>query len=250
MNKNNIIKLAAEEDINKLANVTAQLYEQEYKYWPWGLLVEFTKSWTIKNAPVGASIIDYMCGTGYLLNEIIKERPDLKIYGCSLTKHFIKYGQGKYKNIKIEEKNVFEYSPPEKVDIILCNGGLHHLYFDRQGDFINKVAEELSIDGVFIIGEEILRNFNSESERKAAVNEMYNHMTRYLLERSAPKDVLASLNNVWESDLRKINEYKLSDYLLTKLLEKHFIVSDREQIWPKETNEYGDKVYICLKRKS
>jgi 2-polyprenyl-3-methyl-5-hydroxy-6-metoxy-1,4-benzoquinol methylase len=62
-----------------------ELYEQEFDYWPWGNLLQQITEWTVANAPTATSILDYMCGTGYLLNSISALRKDLSVTGCDIA---------------------------------------------------------------------------------------------------------------------------------------------------------------------
>ena len=56
-------------------------YELEYFFWPWGRLLEEVAEYVINKAPQEGFVLDYMCGTGFLLHHIGIRRSDLILAG-------------------------------------------------------------------------------------------------------------------------------------------------------------------------
>src|SRR5437870_4892471 len=75
------------------------IYEAEYKFWPWGRLLAEAAACAISTAPRDGHVVDYMCGTGYLLNLIQSKRPDLSLEGWDILQSYIEYGRRRYPNV-------------------------------------------------------------------------------------------------------------------------------------------------------
>lgn len=51
----------------------SEVYEQEFEFMPWGTLIDKILTTVQNKAPKNGSVLDLMCGPGYLLGEIAKE---------------------------------------------------------------------------------------------------------------------------------------------------------------------------------
>ena len=87
-------------------------YEEEYDYFPWGQLLKQAEERICMAARPNATILDYMCGTGYLLSRVSRRRPDLHLFGCSLIEQYIEYGAQRYSGVTLACCDVFDYVPP------------------------------------------------------------------------------------------------------------------------------------------
>ena len=108
------------------------VYELEYQFWPWGRLLARVASWVHSHAPQNGVIVDYMCGTGYLLNDLLARRSDLQAAGCSITESYIDYARMRYPRIHVSLCDAMIFEPISSPDIILCTAGLHHLARELQ----------------------------------------------------------------------------------------------------------------------
>lgn len=223
---------------------SAKLYEREYDYWPWGMLINFVASWIEANAPKGARILDYMCGTGFLLHKIMDTRPDLDCYGCSLIGEYITFAKQAYPEITFEGCDARQYVPPKPPDIVLCTAGLHHLPYEEQAGFVAKVASELAPGRWLVIGEELVAPSDHEEGRRLAILELMVEAIKYMISKRAPPEVLGTATDVLKADLI-LQEYKLDRGGLMRMLVPFFDVQGVERIWPAEEKEFGDFVFIC-----
>lgn len=69
------------------------------------------------------SVLDLGCGSGILSDFLY---PTCKYIGWDLNKKFVDYGTKRGRNLKC--KNIFNFNDYPKVDIIVLNGVLHHVY--------------------------------------------------------------------------------------------------------------------------
>lgn len=217
-----------------------QVYEDEYNHWPWGRLLRKFLEWIVKEAPHGASVFDYMCGTGQLLHLISNERPDLTLAGCDFSKTFIDFGKNKYPHIQLEVGNALEQKLLSDQDFIICMAGIHHLLPANHVSFLDKVANELTPSGWFIVGEEVVRSWSSESERKMSVLELSTAILRELFVNDAPEDQLEAAVLVLRNDLFQRGEFKYSLDQLISFFQRRFVIENAIQVWPTDSEPFGD----------
>ncbi len=222
-----------------------EVYEQEYVFWPWGHLLEEACQWVATHASPSAHIVDYMCGTGFLLSEIISKRRDLSGLGCDISKAFMDYAQTKYPSVTFVTGDARALDPTDRPDIVLCTAGLHHLKRDDQPRFIKKVSRELPRSGYFLVGEELIGSYRSESERKRAVLEMFSGLMRYLDRMKTPEAVVEAAADMLVNEWCGRGEYKTSRLELEKMLGGHFKIVAARKIWPKRRVQFGDWLFVC-----
>lgn len=226
------------------------VYEREYEYWPWGRVLRVVATWVERNAPDGATVIDYMCGTGYLLNEIACKRNDLRLHGCSLTRQMIEYGQQRYPHLTLRCQDALEYQPPDNPQVILCTAGIHHLPPDGQTAFISKVARELAPGGAFIVGEEVIRAKESRASRALAALELGVALISHAINAAAPNDVVRAAIDVLRNDVLLEGEWKQSLPELRGMISQHFRIEEIQHLWPDNDPSYGDVVLVCTRVRS
>jgi SAM-dependent methyltransferase len=227
---------------------TPEIYELEYAYFAWGMLLRSAAEHVAREAPAGAKVVDYMCGTGYLLGCIHARRPDLRLAGCSLDpRSYVSYGSSRFPAIEIRYQDALEYTVPERPDVVICTGGLHHLPRSMQPRFVTKVASELPPAGLFVVGEELIGAYRTEAERKRRALEMNLQLLDGLLDREAPAEVLDAACELLGNDLLERGEYKISMDELAALLAPHFTTEAIESFWPSGPT-IGDVLLLARRR--
>ena len=239
-------------DTRKLPKMPSPaVYEQEYIYWPWGRLLKEAADWTARVSPKSGVVIDYMCGTGYLLHEIGLRRPDLELAGCSLEpRSYIDYANLHYPEADVVYQDALAYRPRKRPDVVLCTAGIHHLVREQQPRFIAKVAEELPPAGLFLIGEEIIGEYQNELERRIAALEMCADLVLYAIKSEAPDEIIEATVDVTSNDLLENGEYKFSKSNLLSMVSPFFDIVDFTQIWPEgKSMQYGDIILSCRRKR-
>lgn len=221
------------------------VYEQEYSFWPWGKLLDRATAWVCDNAPPDSHILDYMCGTGYLLNAISMARTDITASGCDIDPRYIEYGSHCYARVSLHCQDALEFEPPATPTVILCTAGLHHLPRNQQIHFVAKMASELQKGQFFLIGEEVIREFRSEQERRAACLEMASSLIAFAIAQDAPSEVLGAAVDMLSNDLFENGEYKMSEATLLRLLEPQFDVLSVHRTWPANQQAFGAMCFIA-----
>jgi Methyltransferase domain len=225
-----------------------EVYEQEFAYWPWGGLLERTAGLVAGFAPRDAYVMDYMCGTGFLLERIRVRRPDLVLEGCDTNDAYVHFARERYPRVHVARVDAREHRPPHRPAVVLCTAGLHHLDRQDQPLFIAKVAAELEAGGYFVIGEELIAGFRDERERRRAVIGICTALLEYVVDAGAPVSVVEAATDVLCNDLLERGEYKVSEDDLRTLLEGAFVIESFDRIWPSETSPFGDALIVCRRR--
>jgi SAM-dependent methyltransferase len=223
------------------------IYEQEYALWPWGLLINKVCEKIINTAPPGGFVLDYMCGTGYVLNAIAERRADLALEGCSLDRTYLEYGRRKYPGLSLVYEDVFRFTPSMSPDVVVCTGGIHHLDRTSQGLFVSKIASELQAGKLLIVGEEVIRPWRDESQRLQSVTELGASLVTYVASQNAPASVIEAAVDMLRNDVLGV-EFKLSLAELVELLTQHFFIEEVQNFWPSGVQEYGDVALTCRRR--
>lgn len=220
-----------------------EIYGQEFKFMPWGKLIQEILDIVKKDAPKDSNILDLMCGPGYLLGKIKELRPDLKLKGVDIDKRFIRYAQEKYKRIEFEVADVLKFKTGEKFDIILCTGGLHHLPYEEQERFVKAIKSLLKNDGFCIIADPYIDDYLNEKERKLGALKLGYEYLIAVIENDAPKEIIEGALDIKFNDVLGY-EFKSSIKKNKKIFDKYFSSLEVHKTWPKSDSEYGDYFFI------
>jgi len=225
---------------------TPEIYEKEFKYMPWGILIKKILDITKQDTQKGSNILDLMCGPGYLLSKIKELRPDLKLKGVDINEEFIGYAQEKYDGIKFEVADVLKWKTKEKYDLILCTGGLHHLPYEKQEELVKEIRSLLNEEGFCIIADPYIDDYSNEKERKLAALKLGYEYLIEVIKNSAPKEIISAAVDILNNDLMGF-EFKNSIKKNKLIFEKYFSSVLVHKTWPKSNSEYGDYFFILRK---
>lgn len=220
----------------------AEVYEKEFKYMPWGILVEEILD-IIKELPSNFNILDLLCGPGYLLGKIKNIRPDLKLHGVDLNPEFIEFAKAKYNDINFTISDVQSWESENKFDVILITGGVHHLHYQEQEKFISKVSNLLKLDGFAIIADPYINDYNNEEDRKISAAKLGYEYMAATIKNGADDDIVKACIDIMYNDVMSI-EFKNSIKKMEPILKKYFKNIELHKTWPKEETEYGDYYFV------
>ncbi|MFA6018353.1 MAG: class I SAM-dependent methyltransferase [Patescibacteria group bacterium] len=221
----------------------ADVYQKEFLYMPWGILMDRVQKIVIEKAPVGGRVLDLLCGPGYLLGELRKERSDLSFVGVDMEEEFISYATIRHPGIEFIVSDAAEWNTEEQYDVVLCTGGLHHLAYEKQELFLQKVARLLKSSGFAIIADPYIDEYKNEDERKLVGAKLGYEYLVATMKNGAPEDVIISTIGILQNDVLLV-EFKSSIKKLQPIFEKTFSRVEKEKTWPVENTEYGDYMFI------
>ena len=222
----------------------SEVYEQEFEFMPWGILIDKILATIQNEAPKNGSVLDLMCGPGYLLGEIAKRRPDLTLEGADISDEFIQHAQRKYPDISFQAADVLSWTPSKKYDVILCTGGIHHLPYDRQALFLETIPALLNPNGFAVFADPYVNDFSNELERKQSAAKLgYEYMIA-TMKNGAPDVIIKATVDILYNDVMGF-EYKTSLKKLEPVFRRLFSNVEINKTWPESKSEYGDYIIVC-----
>jgi 2-polyprenyl-3-methyl-5-hydroxy-6-metoxy-1,4-benzoquinol methylase len=221
-----------------------EIYEKEFEFMPWGVLIDRILSMVEKEAPRDGSVLDLMCGPGYLLGEIAKRRGDLSLEGIDINNEFIQHAKRKYPGISFHVVDVLSWNSSKKYDLVLCTGGIHHLPYDRQARFLGTIPELLNPHAIVIFADPYVDDFSNELERKRASAKLgYEYMVA-AMKRGAPDEIIKATVDILYNDVMG-SEYKTSLKKIGPVFRRIFTNIQIIKMWPESDSEYGDYIIVC-----
>lgn len=225
---------------------TAEIYEKEFQYFPWGLLAKQIENIVLSKTPSNGTILDLMCGTGYSLAELQKKRMDLVLTGVDLESEFIQYAKAHYRGIDFVVADAFEWQPTGKYDVVLCMAGVHHLLYDKQEPFIKKISKLVKDDGLAIVADPYIDDYKNEEERKVTSAKLGYEYLAATIQNDAPEEIVEAAISILRNDVLGI-EYKTSLKKMKPVFEKYFANVELNKTWPNHDSEYGDYYFVLSK---
>lgn len=225
---------------------TSEVYEKEFKYMPWGILIAEIQEYILKNIPQKGKLLDLLCGPGYLLGQIKNKRNDVICLGVDFESEYITYAKQLYSTIDFVHEDVLVWKSDSVWDAIVCTGGLHHLDYMSQEPFIAKLATLVSSNGFAIIADPYIDDYEDESDRKFASAKLGYEYLKATIQKDAPNDVLKATADLIANDVLRI-EYKSSIQKVRPIFEKYFSSVEMHKTWPNIDSGYGDYYFILKK---
>lgn len=223
---------------------SAEVYDQEAKYMPWGILLGEILDYAVSNLRQGQTVLDLMCGTGHLLGRLAKARPDLTCVGLDMDGEYINFARDEYTHIEFVHQNALLWKSGRKFDAVLCTGGLHHIPWVEQPQFIAKLRTCVLPQGFALIGDPYIDDYSDELGRRNAAAKLGYEYLLATLEKDAPRDVIKATADLIANDVLAY-EYKTSLGKIEPVVRQHFFSVEVHKTWPKEETRYGDYYFVC-----
>jgi 2-polyprenyl-3-methyl-5-hydroxy-6-metoxy-1,4-benzoquinol methylase len=221
----------------------SETYEEGLLYWPYKTSLATVLEHVSTRAPKNGTLLDVMCGPGYLLGQIAKIRPDLVLSGVDIDERYVEHTKSAH-NIHAEKADVLMWRPASPFDVVLCTGSVHHIKYEEQERAIANIASMVKPDGLVIISDCYVDDYANETERKLAAAKLGYEYIRETIENGGSEKVVEwTVDILWNDVLQ--HEFKTSLKKRLPILEKHFADVQTIKSWPKFESGYGDYIHIC-----
>lgn len=220
------------------------VYESEYTYWPWGNLIKQVASIVVSRAHPGSLVIDYMCGTGYLLDLIASDRGDISVMGYDISGDFVTYSSNRRPNANVILADATTVEPDRSPTFILCTAGVHHLPFEKQGEFLAKIAREAVSGSTIIIGEIAIPDYVSEEDRRLSALRFNYSIVEYGISDGWPPEMIEVAIDITRNDVLLLGEYKRSLLNWRRLFCEHMVIHEEIPTWVSPVGG-GDYIFVC-----
>ena len=229
--------------MRKLPNPVTYLLEM--KFMPWGKLLESVLLEIIERVPRNGSVIDLMCGPGFLLDTIQNYRPDLTLTGVDIDYRYIHYASKKNPSIQYKQADVLSNKYHDIFDCVICTGSMHHLPYETQPLLFNRMSNFISKNGLCICADPCISEYTNELERQLAAAELGYEYLKAVLHAQAPPSIIDATLNILHNDVLANGEYKNSLSQITKMASQFFEHIEINKIWPNSDSTYGDYYIVC-----
>ncbi|MFA5994273.1 MAG: class I SAM-dependent methyltransferase [Parcubacteria group bacterium] len=220
-------------------------YSLEMKFMPWGKLLAGVLLEVIKRVPRNGSVIDLMCGPGFLLDMIRNHRPDLALTGVDIDYQYIRYASKKNPGIQYKQANVLSNNYHGIFDCVICTGSMHHLPYETQPLLFDKMSSLISKNGLCICADPCISEYTNELDRQLAAAELGYEYLKAVLHTQAPLSIIDATLNISHNDVLADGEYKNSLSQMTKMASQFFGHIEINKIWPNSYSSYGDYYIVC-----
>lgn len=113
-----------------------------------GIFFDFSFKWPLVKELVSEeknlTILDYGCGKGIFISELLKLNPNLELFGMDISDYAIKIAKKKFRNVKFFVQNEEKKFPlkDESIDLILAMDVIEHVFDVKKliGEF-NRVLK-------------------------------------------------------------------------------------------------------------
>ncbi|MBN1325960.1 class I SAM-dependent methyltransferase [Candidatus Falkowbacteria bacterium] len=224
----------------------SKIYEQELQYWPYIKSWKKVLNYLVKNTPRNGTLIDIMCGPGYLLGKIAQKRKDLSLYGVDIDKRYISFSKKKYPKINFTIGNVLTYKSKQLYDVVICTGSLHHVPYEKQDKAVKNMASMVKQNGFCLISDCLMDDYDNEKQRKISAAKLGYEYLRKTIQNGAPDNVVEATIDILYNDVM-MHEYKTSLKKRMPVYKKYFSKVQTIKVWPKTKTKYGDYIMICKK---
>ncbi len=222
---------------------SAAVYEKEFTYMPWGKLIKRVQEHAIRRVPRRGTVLDLLCGPGYLLGQLHKKRSDISYLGVDMDPDFIQHATGLYPEIKFEVADAFTWNTSERFDAVLCTAGVHHLPDEQQEPFIAKLASLVSPGGFAIIADPYIGDWETDEERLIAAARFGYEYLDATIKSGATPDVIDAAVQCLRNDVLLI-EWKTSAKRRLAMLRPHFKQILTYKTWPDHETDWGDYYFV------
>ena len=155
---------------------------------------------------------------------------------------------GAEKNIIIKQGNAVEYCEDNSFDFVVSTFSHDHIHFDLADKFVNNIKDNLKGGGIYLMGGEILPNYNTIEERENALYLYHGMIVNRALKNKDYR--LAQIEiNALESGIYMIGDFKRNEKLFENEMNRHdFKLLIKEKKGPKDQNDVGG-VYVYIFQK-
>ena len=177
-------------------------YIKEFSYLPWIRVINMVIDHISAHSNDSSSVLDLMCGPGYLLNQLYAKKSSLKLFGVDIKSEYIDFAEANFPYIDFLEQDVLTFRPAKKYDFVVCTGGLHHLLQEDKQEFILNVLPNLiSNNGQVLLADPYISSYSSESQRVGKVMQLGLSYLFEVADLSLDANNLATTLDILRSDL-------------------------------------------------
>ena len=195
----------------------------------------------IKKYPNKTKILEIGAGTGILtkflcqLNNIQVTALEPDKFCFSLLKNYLKSNN----NLSYRQDSGINFTGPEKFNIAVSSFAHHHIPYEKRFEFTKNIHSNLSENGLYIVGDELINHFKNNKELKTQLFRYHLYIMGKAISENNPKLAELELESL-RSGLNGIGDFKRSEKMLEEeMTQAGFILKKKIKIGPKKPNDCG-----------
>lgn len=128
-------------------------------------------------------VVEVGCGPGRITDKIAQNVPSACVIGVDHDAQFIAYAQRHVHKARIVHGDIMNYTPDSSVDVIVSQGFHHHVPKAIVGVLLARLHQWLAPNGIYVVGDEFLPYYSTESERRLRCVVWYAHIISHAQKR-------------------------------------------------------------------
>lgn len=131
-------------------------------------------------------IVELGCGPARILRQLDKIKESSNITGVDIDQKFLSYAQSSLVNfprkINLIQADISTYFHPKAVDLFFSVGVHHHVSKGKKTNlYLANVHKQLKKDGIYIVADEFVPEYETETERELRIAIWYSHVIAHAL---------------------------------------------------------------------
>jgi len=177
-------------------------------------------------------ILDVCSGLGNFANHLSFVCPKIRATCIDTNKEFIKYGKTKFKDWEFIEADAVNFSLGKKFNFIIASSAYHHIADKDKLAFLKNLKSHLKDDGIVIVCENFLPDYQTEKERKVAIKLYYEELKNFYKKGNATKESITAISEVEHLEIAGEEEHKVSFRIFNEQIKKAgFVIDSDIVVW-------------------
>jgi ubiquinone/menaquinone biosynthesis C-methylase UbiE len=177
-------------------------------------------------------VLDLCSGSGSFPNHLSLALPWLNVTCVDLNEDFVKTGQELFPSWEFVIGDVVKARLGKKFEVITASSAYHHISDEEKVDFLKNIKDHLAEDGLVIICENFLPDYNSPKERELSVVKYFSELRAYYQQGNATEDSQEAIEEVFELEKAGVEEHKVSFRIFEDhLREAGLKIENRVAVW-------------------
>lgn len=172
------------------------------------------------------TILEIGCGPGRVT--ALLANYGARVHAVDIDRAFLEEAQKTIPQATFTQADLLTYMHPTLVDVVVSHGLHHHIH----SKYLQMVAQYIKPGGVYVLGDEFLPHYNTNSERKLRAIIWYSHVIAEALSASHNTLALEEAKTLLDDLFHESSKYKTSS-LVELVLRKAAQINDltRQNQW-------------------
>jgi SAM-dependent methyltransferase len=195
------------------------------------------------------NVVELCAGTGILTEDIFRGVPGISLDAVEIDPSCFKLLRSRFRRLGgevgafCEDAVTFQGNAP--YDIAVSSFGHHHIAYERARDFGQNLRRIIKPGGVYIVGDELMRPFKTEHERRVALRAYHGYIIQRAIHKGHEGLAQLELASLMSGIERKGDFKRHPDMLVQEMRNAGFSLERRKKVGPRTPADVGG-IYVCV----